>query len=186
MNAYVTEFPAKCQSRIECLVRLQYDYAKRICRTSFPRRVKPNPDRLDLTIYPHRVELQTRFSDIDPQWHLNNVRIAEFYQEARISFNRALSREFALEHVRDRRVLVARQSIDYLGEVKWPALITIGVGVANVGGASFSLALGMFHDGKCVGISDAVLVYATQAGPTRIPEALREVLGRKLLPASAR
>jgi acyl-CoA thioester hydrolase len=144
--------------------------------------VKPHPSRLDPLIYPHTIDVQARFADIDPQWHLNNVRIAELYQEGRISFNRALSHEFDLEHRQGRRVLVARQSIDYLGEIQWPGLISVGVGVSRVGGTSFSLGLAMFQHGKCVGVSDAVLVYALQQGPARIPDRLREVLEAKMLP----
>jgi len=148
--------------------------------------VKPHPSRLELPVYPHKVDIQTRFADIDPQWHLNNVRIAEFYQEGRVSFNRALSQEFEFEHQQGRRVLVARQSIDYLGEVQWPGLISMGVGVSHVGSTSFSLGLGMFQHGRCVGVSDAVLVYALQHGPTRIPDRLREVLEGKMLTQAAR
>jgi hypothetical protein len=44
----------------------------------------------------------------------------------------------------------------------------------------------MFQGAKCPGISDVVLVYATNAGPTRVPDALREVLERKMLPVVAR
>ena len=143
--------------------------------------MKPHPGRLDPLAYPYTTDLQTRFADVDPQWHLNNARIAEFYQEARISFNQSLSQEFELEHEPDRRVLVARQSIDYLGEVQWPGQVSVGVGVSHVGGASFSLAMAMFQSGKCVGISDTVLVYATKQGPTRVPDRLREVLTRKML-----
>jgi acyl-CoA thioesterase FadM len=143
--------------------------------------VKPDPGRLDPLIYPYTIDVPARFADIDPQWHLNNVRIAEFYQEGRISFNHALSQEFDLEEDRNRRVLVARQSIDYLGEVKWPGLISVGVGVSHVGGASFAFALALFQSGKCVGVSDAILVYATQQGPARVPDRLREVLTRKML-----
>jgi acyl-CoA thioester hydrolase len=148
--------------------------------------MKPNPRRLDLSIYPHRFDMQARFADVDPQWHLNNVRIAEFYQEGRISFNRALSNEFHLEREPGHRILVARQTMDYLAELEWPGVITMGVGVSRVGGASFSLALAMFQNGRCAGISDATLVHATKSGPTRIPEKLREVLSAKLLPEDAR
>jgi acyl-CoA thioester hydrolase len=143
--------------------------------------VKPHPGRLDPLAYPYTTHLQTRYADVDPQWHLNNARIAELYQEARISFNQSLSREFDLERQPDRRVLVARQSIDYLGEVQWPGEVSVGVGVLHVGGASFSFAMAMFQLGKCVGISDTVLVYANKQGPSRIPDRLREVLQRKLL-----
>jgi acyl-CoA thioester hydrolase len=152
--------------------------------------VKPNPGRLDLTIYPHRVDISTRFADIDPLWHLNNVRIMELYQEARISFNSVhtseIGPESAPKSTQGRRVLVARQSIDYLGEVQWPAVVTIGVGVSRVGTTSYSLALAMFHKDKCVGVSDTVLVYALVQGPVPIPEALRDALRKKMLPESAR
>jgi len=148
--------------------------------------MKPNPRRFDLGVYPHKVDLHTRFADVDPQWHLNNVRIAEFYQEGRISFNRALSEEFHLERERGHRILVARQSMDYLAEVEWPGVITVAVGVSRLGGASFSLGLALFQKNKCVGISDATLVHATRDGPTRLPERLREVLASKLLPEDAR
>ena len=148
--------------------------------------MKPNPRRLDLTVYPHQLDLQARFADVDPQWHLNNVRIAEFYQEGRISFNRALSQEFHLEREKGQRILVVRQSLDYLAELEWPGVITVGVGVSRVGGASFALALAMFQNGRCAGISDATLVYATKDGPTRIPDRLREVLSGKMLPEDAR
>ena len=147
--------------------------------------MKPNSLRLDLQIYPHKVDIQARYADVDPQWHLNNVRIVELYQEGRISFNRMISKEFGMLHEQGHRILVARQSIDYLLEVKWPGMVTIAAGVTRVGGASFSLGLAMFQLGKCVGVSDAVHVYAFQQGPTRIPEGLREVLERRMLPTSA-
>jgi len=147
--------------------------------------VKPNSLRLDLQIYPHKVDIQARYADVDPQWHLNNVRIVELYQEGRISFNRMISKEFEMLYEQGHRILVARQSIDYLLEVKWPGTVTIGAGVIRVGGASFSLGLAMFQHGKCVGVSDAVLVYVFQQGPTRIPEGLREVRERRMLPTIA-
>lgn len=147
--------------------------------------MKPHPGRLDLSIYPHKIEIQARFADVDPLWHLNNVRIVELYQEARISFNLALWGESAFD-ARGRRLLVARQSMDYLGEVQWPGTISIGVGVSHAGNASYSIGLAMFQNGKCVGVSDAVLVYATEQGPAPMPEHMREVLATKMLPQNVR
>jgi len=147
--------------------------------------VKPHPGRLDLSIYPHKVEIQARFADVDPQWHLNNVRIVELYQEARISFDLALWEGSSLD-ARSRRILIARQSIDYVGEVQWPGVVSIGVGVSHTGNASYSIGLAMFQHGKCVGVSDAVLVYATERGSAPIPERMREVLAAKMLPQHVR
>lgn len=146
--------------------------------------MKPHPGRLDLSVYPHTIEIHPRFADVDPQWHLNNVRILELYQEARISFNLTLWGESTLD-ASSRRLLVVRQSIDYLGEVKWPDPVSIGVGVSHTGNASYSIGLAMFQHGKCVGVSDTVLVYATEQGSTPIPERMREMLTAKMLPRTA-
>lgn len=143
--------------------------------------MKPHPGRLALSIYPHKIEIQTRFADVDLQFHLNNVRIVELYQEARSSFNLALWEGSNLD-ARSRRLLVVRQSIDYLGEVQWPGAVSIGAGVSRAGNTSYSIGLAMFQNGNCVGVSDAVLVYATERGPAPIPEQLREVLAAKMLP----
>ena len=148
--------------------------------------MKPKPLRLELNTYPHRFDITTRFADVDPQWHLNNVRIAEYYQEGRVSFHAAVKTEFNLERERGTRMLVAHQSIDYLGEVAYPGNVTIGVGIARVGSTSYTIGMGMFQNGRCVGISDAVLVYATKEGPSPLPDRQREVLSLKLLPAEAR
>ncbi|HTE40612.1 MAG TPA: thioesterase family protein [Steroidobacteraceae bacterium] len=148
--------------------------------------MKPNPRRRHLDIYPHRIDMQTRFADVDPQRHLNNVRIAELYQEARVAFHRILAEEFQVERSAGSRTLVARQSIDYLAEVEYPGIVTVGIGISRVGGASFSLALALFQNGECVGISDAVLVHESQNGPHRLPEHLRSVLEQQMLPEDAR
>jgi acyl-CoA thioester hydrolase len=142
--------------------------------------VKPQADRLDISIYPHKVDIQLRFADVDLQRHLNNVRIVEIYQEARISFNQALWEPFTLDAA-SRRLLVARQSVDYLEEVEWPGAVTIGVGVSRTGNTSYSIGLGMFQNDKCVGVSDVVLVYATEKGPTPMPDRIRELVASKAL-----
>ncbi|HVF16811.1 MAG TPA: hypothetical protein VNA21_07855, partial [Steroidobacteraceae bacterium] len=74
--------------------------------------MKHNPLRLQLDTYPHRTEISLRFADIDPQWHLNNVRVGEYYQEGRVAFFRYLHRERGYERAQGSRTLVVHQSID--------------------------------------------------------------------------
>jgi acyl-CoA thioester hydrolase len=143
--------------------------------------VKPPASRLDLSAYPHQVEVQSRFADVDPLWHLNNVRLVELYQEGRTSFNFVLWEPTKLD-ARTHRLLVARQSIDYLGEVEWPGSVLIGAGVAHIGNKSYTIGLGMFQRDKCVGVSDAVLVYATDQGTAPLPDLMRDMLRTKMLP----
>jgi acyl-CoA thioesterase FadM len=48
--------------------------------------MKINPRLLDPASYHHSSEITPRFSDVDAQQHLNNARLTEFYQEARVLF----------------------------------------------------------------------------------------------------
>ena len=147
--------------------------------------MKPNPQRLKLETYPHRTEISLRFADIDPQWHLNNVRVGEYYQEGRVSFFRHLHQNLGYEREPGTRTLVVHQSIDYLDEVTYPGSITIGIGVSKIGTTSWSFAMGMFKDDKCAGLSTTVLVYALKTGAAPIPDAYRALLQRHLMPAES-
>jgi acyl-CoA thioester hydrolase len=147
--------------------------------------MKHNPRRLQLDTYPHRTEITLRFADIDPQWHLNNVRVGEYYQEARVAFFRHLSTTAGYERAAGSRTLVAHQSIDYLGEVTYPGTIVVGIGVSRIGTSSWSFGMGMFKDARCVGLSSTVLVYGLAEGAAPLPPAYRALLERFLLPADA-
>lgn len=148
--------------------------------------MKANPARLEPTAYPHLIDIPARFSDIDAQMHLNNVRIAEYYQEGRVTFFRRFATEGGYERGKDSRILVAHQSIDYLGEVQYPGVVSVGVGVARIGNTSYTLGLGMFQSGRCVGLSRCVMVYGNQTGPAPLPTPFRSLLERNLLPPPAR
>lgn len=147
--------------------------------------MKHNPLRLSLDTYRHRTDISLRFADIDPQWHLNNVRVGEYYQEGRVAFFRHLHQNLGYEREPGTRTLVAHQSIDYLAEVTYPGTITIGIGVSRVGTSSWSFAMGMFKDARCAGLSTTVLVYGTQTGNAPIPDRYRELLEQYLMPAAS-
>jgi acyl-CoA thioester hydrolase len=142
--------------------------------------MKSNPRRLDLAAYPHRVDIPPRFSDVDPYWHLNNVRLMEYYQEARLVFHRLLSDAFDFEREKNGRVLVAHVSADYLQEVHYPEAITLGMGILRVGNSSYTIAAAMFQKGRCVGLSNTVM-NATKEGAVALPAELVAVLNRNLL-----
>lgn len=147
--------------------------------------MKHDPLRLQLSTYPHRTEISLRFADIDPQWHLNNVRVAEYYQEARVSFFRHLSKDLGYERPAGSRTLVAHQSIDYLSEVTYPGSIIVGIGVGRIGSSSWSLAMGMFKDDVCVGLSATVLVNGAADGSAPLPPEFRSLLERFVLPTAS-
>ena len=148
--------------------------------------MKSNPRRLELASYPYRLEMATRLSDIDQQWHVNNVRIAEFYQETRVSFFRELGEQLGIRRAPGSRILVAHHSMDYVAEVRYPGAVICGLGVARVGRSSIEFASGLFQAGQCVGLGKTVIVHASAEGPVAIPLEYRQALETKMIAQEAR
>jgi acyl-CoA thioester hydrolase len=120
------------------------------------------------------LEAQTRFADMDVNGHLNNVAIARFFEEGRVRFNWA-SRE-ALGGTR-LHFMVAHVAIDYVAEGHYPAPVTICYGALGAGNSSFRIGMALFQQGRCIAVSDAVLVHLGGDGkPAPLPAALRERL----------
>ena len=130
--------------------------------------------RRDPAAYPWSVEVPTRFGDMDFNGHLNNVAIANLYEEGRVRFNQHLRSAFALGRP---RFLVARVEIDYLGEARYPAPATLVAASLDVGRTSWRIGLGLFQNGTCHGLCDTVMVHRGDAGPAPLPDALRAALG---------
>ena len=59
--------------------------------------MKPDPQRLSPDAYPLLIEIPTRFADVDPLRHLNNVRLAEIYEEGRVRLHREANVEAGRE-----------------------------------------------------------------------------------------
>lgn len=142
--------------------------------------MRNDPRRRDPAAYPWSTELQTRFADMDVNRHLNNVAVAQLYEETRVRFNWGLR---AAHADLKPRYLVGRVEIDYLGEGLYPVPVTATYGVASIGNSSFRVAMGLFQRGTCIGLCDTVMVHRGETGPAPIPGALRAVLGEWLLKA---
>jgi|HigsolmetaAR201D_1030396.scaffolds.fasta_scaffold00450_24 acyl-CoA thioester hydrolase len=145
--------------------------------------MRHDPRRLQLDLYPYRTEITLRFADLDAQSHANNVRIAEYYQEARLAFMRHLTQDLGYQRSAGSRTWVAHQSIDYLLEVMYPGTVIVGIGVSRIGTTSWSCSMGLFAGGRCAGLSTTVLVYGLEDRPAPIPQSYRTLLERFILPA---
>jgi acyl-CoA thioester hydrolase len=144
--------------------------------------MKNNPLLLDRNSYRHSVDITPRFSDLTTAQHLNNVRLVEFYQEARISFDARLKREQDGESLINTRVLVAHLSIDYLREVSYQHSITMRAGVQRIGTTSYQLAIALISNNQCAGLARMVLVNMDGSDPSAITGEWRKLLSSYLLP----
>ena len=79
----------------------------------------------------HTYEFIVRWSDLDPYGHVNNVRVFDFVAEARIRMN---------PHASGNTWMVARQDVDYLGQITHrvePYLVRSAIG--RVGRTSLTI-----------------------------------------------
>lgn len=136
--------------------------------------MRDDPRRIDLAAYPWRVDLDTRFGDMDVNFHLNNVAVAGLYEEARVRFNWHLRER---ESVGRPRFVVARVEIDYLGEGRYRVPTTMGVAVTAAGTSSWRIAMGLFQPDGCIGLCETVMVHRGDAGAAPLPDGLRAALG---------
>lgn len=141
------------------------------------------PHRLDAGRYPFKVRILARYADVDPLWHINNVALAQYYEEARVSATMKIMGGQRIPTPAGERILIAHQSIDYLREGSYPGTLDIGVGVLRIGTSSYTYGMAMFQEGICVSVSEAVLVFADASGPARLPDEYRRRLEGWLIAA---
>lgn len=143
---------------------------------------KPEAWRGNITNYPFSATVQTRFQDLDPLGHINNVAMAALFESGRVLFNRTL--ETRHERNPDDRWLIANVDISYLREGHFPGDVTIASGVGKVGRSSWTILSACFQDGKCVATCDCTIVWTNQEGAKPLSNAyVAELKNRMATPA---
>lgn len=137
--------------------------------------MKPDAHRLKLETYPLVVSVPSRFQDLDPLGHINNVAIGAFYEEGRGTINRqAFPLEIRKAH--NMRMVIADVHIAYLDEAFYPGDLVVASGILRIGGSSYTIGQGLFQNGRCIGASESVLVNTDGKKPASIPEEGRKAL----------
>lgn len=127
----------------------------------------------------HVYECPLRWADMDQLAHINNVRYADYLQEARIDFLRALG----VPPVAGEGLVVARQQLRFLAPLVFrPEPVRISVRVTELRAASFTLAYEVYDDtpdGPRVYLTGATVLTPYVFGaarPRRLTEAERTAL----------
>ena len=125
--------------------------------------------------YPLRATDTIRYADTDRQGHINNAVFATFLESGRC----ALLYDSETPLMDDGAAFViARLSLDFLGEINWPGQVDIGTRVAKVGRSSITLDQGIFQNGACVARAESVIVQMNEE--TRRSAPLSESAVRRL------
>jgi acyl-CoA thioester hydrolase len=133
---------------------------------------RPNAHLLNPASYPHAGTIQTRFQDLDPLGHINNVAMAALFENGRVRFNQSIG----LAYWKGHRWLVARVEINYIAEGHFPADVEISSGIGEIGTRSWHILSAAFQNGAPIATSDAVIVMSSAGGATALPDDFRAAL----------
>lgn len=134
-----------------------------------------DPARLSLEHYPCIAEVGTRYADLDPQAHINNVAVAAIYEEGRSQFLRWLTANAETELEPPRR-LIAEVRIRYLAQIYYPSQLCVAAGILGIGQRSYRIGQAIFQNGQCAGLCDTVIVHSDGQSAVDITSAWRHAL----------
>ena len=117
--------------------------------------------------------MTTRFADVDPNQHLNNVALAAMMEDARVRFNQAIGLNVKMG---ERRAMVASVGMEYLAQGHFPQPVDAHCGIEQVGRTSWSIAQLLTQQERPVAFARSVIVAIAEDRPAPVPDDYRELL----------
>lgn len=142
---------------------------------------RPPDWRKQPDIYPIQMEMQTRFQDVDPNRHLNNVAFAALFENGRVQVHKE-ARPWE-KRPRNERTMVVEVTINYLAEGGFPNPVHVCTGVGRVGNSSWTIIQAMFQDGRCIATCDSVIACRTDGEAKPLRAELRSSMEQLLVKA---
>lgn len=133
---------------------------------------KPDPSLLDPARYPFVHRVTTRFSDMDPNQHLNNVAIAALFEDGRVRFGQAAG---------NRKAMIVSVAIEYLDQAFFPQDVTVYVGLENIGRSSWTTVQLLEQEGRVFAFCRSTIVRTVDGKPALVEGDLRAGFERMLL-----
>ena len=134
---------------------------------------RPDAALLDAARYPFAHTITTRFADVDPNQHLNNVALAAMMEDARVRFNMSMG---SAVKIGERRAMVASVAMEYLAQGHFPDPVTVHCAVERVGNSSWTVIQLLAQNGRPVAFARSALVAIADDRPTPIAEDYRAIL----------
>jgi acyl-CoA thioester hydrolase len=104
--------------------------------------------------FPFRLDVRTRFGDLDTNRHVNNVRLATWYLDGLAELHLDVL-GYPIGGPLD-GLAPSSLSVQYLDEVHYPGIYQLRVAVVDIDDDVVRYACGLFDGPKCVGLAEAV------------------------------
>jgi acyl-CoA thioesterase FadM len=129
--------------------------------------------------YPFRLDVRTRFTDVDTNRHVNNVALARWYLDGLAELHLDVL-GYPTGGPLD-GLSPSSLHVEYLREVHYPGIYQLRVGVREIDEQTVRYECGLFDGPMCMGIADATGAHRVQSGDDKIdlaghlaPWAMRE------------
>lgn len=110
--------------------------------------------------FPHHATDKIRYADTDRQGHVNNACFATFLETGRVEILYDPEHPLAAD---GSEFVIARLTLDFRDEIRWPGSVTVGTGVQRIGTSSVTLVQAVFQDDRCVALAETVIVHIDTA-----------------------
>ncbi len=98
-----------------------------------------------------------RYSDLDPNGHVNNGAINAFLEDGRVHFRDANMVSLGNDILTG--FAVVKFSVEYHSLLFYPGSVDIGTNVIRVGGSSYTLGQAVFDGDRCIASAEVVTVF---------------------------
>ena len=139
---------------------------------------KPDPALLESARYPFHCSIETRFSDLDLNQHLNNVSLVGLLEEGRVRYHRAAGNGGPNMQLSP---MVASLAVEFLGQSYFPDPLEMRVAVGPLGRTSYTLYQLVTQQSRVIAFAQAVMVSMASDRPTELPAVFRESLAAWML-----
>jgi acyl-CoA thioester hydrolase len=125
-------------------------------RVDGPASARPeiDPARKVREAYPFRLDVRTRFGDLDTNRHVNNVALAGWYLDGLAELHLDVL-GYPTGGPLD-GLSPSSLSVQYLDQVRYPGIYQLRVGVLDLDETTARYACGLFDGPRCIGLADAV------------------------------
>ena len=119
-----------------------------------------------------------RYSDLDPNGHVNNGAINAFFEDGRVRFRDHHMAESPGDILTG--FVLVKYTIDYHAMLRFPGDVDIGTTVMKIGNSSYTLGQGIFCDRQCIATAQVVTVRVDPASgrPIALSEDYKERLSK--------
>jgi acyl-CoA thioester hydrolase len=137
--------------------------------------------RLIPTAHPFVTEIGTRYADLDPLGHINNVALASIIEDARERFCfdlgvMTLAADHSVAIFGGYRMVVAAAHYEYLAESFHPFPISVHCATLKVGRTSWTTTQLAVQGGRAIGTCETVTAFTGEGNPKEIEAPLRQML----------